>query len=158
MGATTPGSGRAPRFSLSGAMQLMRETSANPTILSMILLGGATSLLVGNAFQAQMPEFAHDFGHEKQDLAYSMLLGANAAGAVIGGLLLEGSGMAAAERAQRGDLLDPLVRGDHRFRRCRRIIFWQLRCCSVRDSSIWLFSRWRKLWCNCRRRPNCAGA
>ena len=56
----------------------------------MILLGGATSLLVGNAFQAQMPEFAHDFGHDKQDWAYSVLLGANAAGAVLGGLLLEG--------------------------------------------------------------------
>src|SRR5687767_9987048 len=71
----------------------MRETSANPTILSMILLGGATSLLVGNAFQAQMPEFAHDYGHDQQDVAYSMLLGANAAGAVVGGLLLEGGGL-----------------------------------------------------------------
>ena len=86
-------SGRAPRFSLRGVIQLMRETSANPTILSMILLGGATSLLVGNAFQAQMPEFAHDYGHDKQDLAYSVLLGANAAGAVVGGLLLEGGGL-----------------------------------------------------------------
>ncbi len=84
---------KAPRFSFMGAIQLMRETSANPTILSMILLGGATSLLVGNAFQAQMPEFAHDFGHDKQDVAYSMLLGANAAGAVVGGLLLEGRGL-----------------------------------------------------------------
>jgi len=33
------GSARAPRFNLSGAIQLMRETAANPTILSMILLG-----------------------------------------------------------------------------------------------------------------------
>ena len=70
----------------------MRETSANPTILSMILLGGATSLLVGNAFQAQMPEFAHDLGHERQDTAYTVLLAASAAGAVVGGLLLEGKG------------------------------------------------------------------
>ena len=92
-GRDDAGSGRAPRFSLSGALQLMRETAANPTILSMILLGGATSLLVGNAFQAQMPEFAHDFGHEKQDWAYSILLGANAGGAAIGGLLWEGTGM-----------------------------------------------------------------
>ena len=57
-GRDEAGSARAPRFSLSGALRLMRETAANPTILSMILLGGATSLLVGNAFQAQMPEFA----------------------------------------------------------------------------------------------------
>jgi len=92
-GRDQAGSVRAPRFSLSGTLRLMRETAANPTILPMILLGGATSLLVGNAFQAQMPEFAHDFGHDKQDWAYSVLLGANAAGAAIGGLLLEGTGL-----------------------------------------------------------------
>jgi MFS family permease len=91
-GRDEAGSVRAPRFSFSGALQLMRETSANPTILSMILLGGATSLLVGNAFQAQMPEFAHDLGHEKQDTAYTVLLAASAAGAVVGGLLLEVKG------------------------------------------------------------------
>ena len=86
------GSVGAPRPTLSGAMQLLRETASNPALLSMILLGGATSLLVGNAYQAQMPEFAHDYGHDKQDWAYSVLLGANAAGAAVGGLLLEGTG------------------------------------------------------------------
>ena len=86
-------SGRSSRFSLGGAFKLLRETSSNPTILSMILLGGATSLLVGNAFQAQMPEYAHEYGHEHHDMAYSVLLGANAAGAVVGGLLLEGMGL-----------------------------------------------------------------
>jgi MFS family permease len=39
-----------------------------------------------------MPEFAHDLGTEKADFAYSALLGANAAGAVVGGFLLEGRG------------------------------------------------------------------
>ena len=92
-GRDDAGSSKPPRFSLSGVIRLMRETAANPAILSMILLGGATSLLVGNAFQAQMPEFAHDFGRDKQDWAYSLLLGANAAGAVFGGLLLEGTGL-----------------------------------------------------------------
>ena len=85
-------SGRPPRLGLEGALKLVREASSNRTILSMILLGGATSFLVGNAFQAQMPEFAHDFGHDKQDLSYSVLLGASAAGAVVGGVLLEGKG------------------------------------------------------------------
>ncbi len=87
---------RRSGFSVRAALQLLRETSTNPNILSMILLGGATSLLVGNAFQAQMPEFAHDYGHDKQDVAYSVLLAANAAGAVIGGLLLESGGLLAA--------------------------------------------------------------
>ena len=91
-GRDEPNAPKAGRVSLGSAWQLLRETASNPTILSMILLGGATSLLVGNAFQAQMPEFAHDFGHDKQDWAYSMLLGANAAGAAVGGLLLEGTG------------------------------------------------------------------
>jgi len=58
----------------------------------MVVLGGCASLLVGNAFQAQMPEFAHDLGTEKADFAYSALLAANAAGAVVGGFLLEGRG------------------------------------------------------------------
>ena len=85
-------SGKPAPYGLQAAIKLAREASSNRTILSMILLGGATSFLVGNAFQAQMPEFAHDFSHDKQDLSYSMLLGANAAGAVVGGLLLEGQG------------------------------------------------------------------
>jgi MFS family permease len=92
-GRDEAGSARPRRASLRGAMDLLRETAASPTILSMILLGGATSLLVGNAFQAQMPEFAHDFGHDKQGWAYSILLGANAGGAAVGGLLLEGTGL-----------------------------------------------------------------
>jgi MFS family permease len=91
-GRDDAGGARAPRLNFGGAIRLLRETSANPTIFSMILLGGATSLLVGNAFQAQMPEFAHDLGHEAQDTAYTVLLAASAAGAVVGGLLLEGKG------------------------------------------------------------------
>lgn len=92
-GRDEAGSAKPARASLRSAMQLLRETASSPTILSMILLGGATSLLVGNAYQAQMPEFAHDFGHDKQDLAYSIMLGASAGGAAVGGLLLEGSGL-----------------------------------------------------------------
>jgi MFS family permease len=56
----------------------------------MIVLGGAASLFVGNAFQASMPEFAHDLGTDKADFAYSALLAANAAGSVFGGFVLDG--------------------------------------------------------------------
>jgi MFS family permease len=58
----------------------------------MIALSGCVSFFVGTAFQATMPEFAHDLGTEKADFAYSALLGANAAGAVVGGFILEGRG------------------------------------------------------------------
>jgi MFS family permease len=85
--------GRRPALSFKDALETMREASTNPTILAMIILGGATSLLVGNAFQAQMPEFAHDLGTDKQGIAYSALLAANAGGAVLGGFLLEGKAL-----------------------------------------------------------------
>jgi MFS family permease len=74
------------------AFEVMREVSGNRPIVTMIVLGGSVSFLVGTAFQATMPEFAHDLGTEKADFAYSALLGANAAGAVVGGFLLEGRG------------------------------------------------------------------
>jgi MFS family permease len=74
------------------AFQVVREVSGNRPIITMVVLAGCVSFFVGTAFQATMPEFAHDLGTEKADFAYSALLGANAAGAVIGGFLLEGRG------------------------------------------------------------------
>ena len=58
----------------------------------MTLLAGATSFVIGNAFQAQMPEFAADLGHGDADVYYSMLLAANAAGALTAGMILESRG------------------------------------------------------------------
>jgi MFS family permease len=75
------------------ALRTLREVSGNRTIISMMLLAGITSLFVGNAFLAQMPEYAHDLGTEKVDFSYAVLLGANAGGAFIGGLVLESRGM-----------------------------------------------------------------
>ncbi|MGH7334644.1 MAG: MFS transporter [Candidatus Rokuibacteriota bacterium] len=80
---------QAPRFSLSEARWLLAEVRSEGRILRMIVLAGATSLFVGSAFQAQMPEFAHQHGSDEADVWYSLLFGANAAGAVIGALLLE---------------------------------------------------------------------
>jgi MFS family permease len=39
-----------------------------------------------------MPEFAHDLGHGRADIAYSMLLAADAAGALAAGIVLESRG------------------------------------------------------------------
>lgn len=73
-----------------------RRVSGNSSIVSMIVLAGLSSLLIGNAFQAQMPQFAGDLGADNTGLAYSALLAANAAGAVLGGLLLEAAALSRA--------------------------------------------------------------
>ena len=83
---------RGQGLGLKDALELLREVSGNRKILSMVLLAGSSSLLVGSAFQAQMPEYADDLGTDKEGFGYSALLAANAAGAVVGGLMLEGRG------------------------------------------------------------------
>jgi MFS family permease len=80
------------------AMNTLRAVSGNRTLISMIALAGITSLFVGNAFLAQMPEYAHDLGTEKADFSYAVLLGANAGGAFIGGMILEAMGLLRATR------------------------------------------------------------
>ena len=83
------GSPRQARLGLAGAGRLLAEVRSEPRIIRMILLAGATSFFVGTAFQAQMPEYAHHHGSEDADVWYSVLFGANAAGAVIGAIVLE---------------------------------------------------------------------
>jgi MFS family permease len=85
-----PGETRAPlKGGLKDALATLRLARGNRILISMIALAGVSSFFVGNAFQAQMPEFAHDLGTEKADFSYSTLLAANAAGAFLGGLVLE---------------------------------------------------------------------
>ena len=62
-------------------------------IAAMTLLTGAFALMVGNAYQAQMPEFARDLGHGDPGMLYALLLGADASGAFLAGIVLEGSGL-----------------------------------------------------------------
>ena len=83
------GAPRPARFSFADARRLLAEVASEPRIIRMIVLAGATSFFVGNAFQAQMPEYAHQHGSEGADVWYSVLFGANAAGALIGAIVLE---------------------------------------------------------------------
>lgn len=71
-------------------VQTMREIRPSSVLMSMTLLAGLTSFLVGNAYSAQMPGFAADLGHGDPGISYSLLLAADAAGAVLAGFLLEG--------------------------------------------------------------------
>jgi len=70
-----------------------RAVRANRVILSMVILVGGASLIVGNAYQAQMPEFANDLGHSDGGVTYSVLFAADAAGALTAGVLLESRGL-----------------------------------------------------------------
>lgn len=78
-------------ITLADAIRTLREVRHQPVILAMVILGGATSLLVGNAYQAQMPQYAADIPGAQGEVGYAVLLTATAAGAVVGGLALEWS-------------------------------------------------------------------
>jgi MFS family permease len=84
---------RAPRRGappgLLEGLRILREVRLDPRVVTMIALGGATAFFVGNAFQAQMPEYAHHLGTDEAGARYSLLLAGNAVGAVAGAVLLE---------------------------------------------------------------------
>jgi MFS family permease len=84
--AATPGG-------YGGMFSTARAIAGNRVVVSMTLLAAASSFVIGNAYQAQMPEFAADLGHDHADFHYSMLLAANAAGALAAGLILETYGL-----------------------------------------------------------------
>jgi hypothetical protein len=84
---------RAGSAGLAATWNLLRNISGNQIIFSMIALAGVSSFFIGSGLQPQMPEFAHDLGTGEAGLRYSILLGANAAGAVAGGIILESRGL-----------------------------------------------------------------
>ena len=61
--------------------------------MAMILVAGATSFLVGNAFQAQMPAYANYLGADETGTRYTVLLAADAAGA-LGAAAVAGAALA----------------------------------------------------------------
>jgi MFS family permease len=92
---TTPS---APPRAVSGfadIAQTMRDIAQHRVIVSMVLLAGAASFFVGNSYHAQMPNFAQDLGHGDPGVTYSVLLAADASGALIAGLALERLGLLA---------------------------------------------------------------
>jgi MFS family permease len=90
----------APRAALRGLADILatvKAITAMPTVILMTALAGGAALLVGNAYQAQMPGFAQDLGHGDAGTYYSMLLGADALGALTAGAALETFGLMAAK-------------------------------------------------------------
>jgi MFS family permease len=71
----------------------MRVVANSPVLASMTVLVGASAFFIGNAYQAQMPEFALELGHGRADFSYSVLLAADAAGGLAAGVILESRGL-----------------------------------------------------------------
>ncbi len=80
---------KRPVRGLADIVQTIRDVRVVPVIGAMLVLAGGASFFVGNSYQAQMPRFANDLGHGDQGVLYSLLLGADATGALTAGVLLE---------------------------------------------------------------------
>ena len=80
---------KPPIRGFSDIIHTFKEIKNNRIIISMTLLAGAVSLFVGNAYQAQMPEFSSNLGASEATFNYSALLTSSAAGALAAGILLE---------------------------------------------------------------------
>jgi MFS family permease len=94
-GSAVPG-WRPPPRAISGFADVwstMKVVAKSRVLFSMTVLIGAASFFVGNSYQAQMPGFAADLGHGRVDFSYGILLAADAAGGLAGGLVLESRGL-----------------------------------------------------------------
>ncbi|GLW33010.1 MFS transporter [Actinoplanes regularis] len=80
------------RVGIMDSVRVLREVRADHTLVSMIILGGLGSFFVGASLQSAMPLFAQDLGSGSAGTAYGVLLFANGAGGVLGGLVLEATG------------------------------------------------------------------
>ena len=83
---------RRERMTIVDSVRVLKQVGANHTLVSMIILGGLGSFFVGASIQSSMPIFAGDLGAGAAGTAYGVLLFANGAGGVIGGILLEATG------------------------------------------------------------------
>jgi MFS family permease len=89
------GQAAGPKRAVRGLADIVataRDIRGVPAIGAMVVLTGMASFFVGNSYQAQMPGFAHDLRHGNPGVAYSLLLGADALGALCAGFLLESRG------------------------------------------------------------------
>lgn len=85
----------ARRFAVRGLADIVltiRAIGTQPVLTAMTWLAGLTSFMIGNAYHAQMPGFAGDLGHGDPGVSYSVLLAADAAGAVLAAIALESWG------------------------------------------------------------------
>ena len=107
-----PGRKRVKGFTdIWSTMQVIAE---NPVLISMTVLVGAASFFVGNAYQAQMPGFALDLGHDRVDFSYRRAARGGCRRRLGRRPDIGGPGIAAAEGAHGIHFGDDLVLRAHR--------------------------------------------
>ncbi len=141
----------APRPAVRGFADVwatFRVIRENPTVLCMMLLAGGSAFFIGNAYQAQMPGFAHDLGTWRSRLVLQRPVGGRRLRCLGGWLRARARGTAASGRADRCRTgLWPGVVPSACSRLCPPIR-WRLRYCSVQAFSSWLSTPWRRPWCS----------
>lgn len=75
--------------SFADMLDTVRRISSIPVVYSMTMVAALAAVLIGNAHEPQMPQFVRDLGYAGYGLHYSMLLAANALGALTAGIVLE---------------------------------------------------------------------
>jgi MFS family permease len=81
------------RVGLLESLRVLRQIRSNHLLISMIILAGLVAVTIGGALQVAMPTFANQLGAGSAGLAYGVLLFANGIGGVVGGFLLEATGI-----------------------------------------------------------------
>ena len=82
------------RVSILDTPRVLRTVGADRVLVGMIALAGLIAVCVGASLQVAMPNFADVLGAgEEGELGYGALLFANGIGGVVGGFLLEATGI-----------------------------------------------------------------
>ena len=149
-----------PRSAGIGAARDASRCAASPTscrpsatsrahriLASMTLLAGCASFLSATPTRRRCRASPHDLGHGDPGVSYSVLLAADAAGALLAGLLLEAADCCS-RAAHRARARDALVRRRCRLRVGRATTRWRSRCCSSPASSSCRSTPWRRRWCS----------
>jgi MFS family permease len=92
-GHTRSGVVRRERLSILDTFSVLRTVGGDKVLIAMIVLAGLVAVCVGSSLQVSMPSFADALGAGSAGLGYGVLLFANGAGGVLGGFLLEATGV-----------------------------------------------------------------
>ncbi|MEE1650314.1 MFS transporter [Brachybacterium sp. J144] len=84
---------RRERLGPIRSLGVLRTVAGDRVLVSMIALGGLIAVGVGSSLQVAMPSLADALGAGDAGAAYGLLLFANGAGGVLGGFLLEATGV-----------------------------------------------------------------